>query len=78
MCSPLADAELLEMMDTAKYVDPEGLAEADGKLSHEVITIKNAADVPFFETLAAQNSPNNSIVLPMYRDLRHESTGQEK
>lgn len=32
----ISDAELLEMMDTAKYVDPEGLAEADGKLSHEV------------------------------------------
>eukprot|EP00904_Undaria_pinnatifida_P011311 jgi/Undpi1/730/HiC_scaffold_10.g04194.m1 len=32
----MSDAELLEMMDTAKYVDPEGLAEPDGKLSHEV------------------------------------------
>lgn len=33
----LADAELLEMMDTAKYVDPEGLGEPDGKVSHEVL-----------------------------------------
>lgn len=35
----MTDAELLEMMDTAKYVDPEGLGEADGKVSHEVIKI---------------------------------------
>ena len=46
--SAAADAELLEMMDTAKYVDPEGLAEPDGKLSHEVInpSLSTAKNIP--------------------------------